>query len=62
MVKTTINGKTIFINKLNVVLTKKNWEDILKKENYSCDIINAILYSDKIENNLTKTSTNAAII
>ena len=60
MVKTTINNKwKNYIHKqIERGVNKKKLEDILKKENYSCDIINAILYSDKIENNLTKTSTN----
>ena len=60
MVKTTINNKwkNYIYKQIERGVNKKKLEDILKKENYSCDIINAILYSDKIENNLTKTSTN----
>ena len=60
MVKTTINNewKNYIHKQIERGVNKKKLEDILKKQNYSCDIINAILYSNEIENNLAKTNTN----
>ena len=60
MVKTTINNewKNYIHKQIERGVNKKKLEDILKKQNYSCDIINALLYSNEIENNLAKTNTN----
>ena len=60
MVKTTISNewKNYIHKQIERGVNKKKLEDILKKQNYSYDIINAILYSNEIENNLSKTNTN----
>lgn len=61
MVKTTINNewKNYIHNQIERGVNKKKLESVLKKQNYSCDIINAILYSNEIDNNLVKTNTNS---
>ena len=63
MVKTTINNewKNYIHKQIKRGVNKKKLEDILKKQNYSCDIINAILYSNEIDNNLEKTNTNYTV-
>lgn len=60
MVKTTISNewKNYIHRQIERGVNKKKLEDILKKQNYSYDIINAILYSKEIDNNLVKTHTN----
>ena len=60
MTKTTINNewKNYIHKQIERGVDKQKLEDILKKQNYSCDIINTILYSNEIENNLAKTNTN----
>ena len=53
MVKTTINNewKKYIHRQIKLGVNKKKLEDVLKKQNYSCDIINEILYSNEIETN-----------
>ncbi len=62
MVKTTINTEwKNYINKQNERgINKQKLEDILKKQNYDYDIINALLYSNEIDNNLVTTTRNSS--
>ena len=60
MTKTTISNewKNYIHKQIERGVNKKKLEDILKKEHYSYDIINAILYSNEIENNYSDYIVN----
>ena len=60
MVKTTINDdwKNYIVKQIERGVDKKKLENVLKKQNYSNDIINQLLNFNEIESNLIKINNN----